>query len=85
MLGLECDLHEQIACSMSVFSTFNNKLIPKKNLFESCLSRHELKGTLQQHRKKGSTQEMHMQSGTATTHMSMQEQEKHIVTMTNFY
>ena len=55
---------------------FQQQVDSEKTLFESWLSRYNLKGTLQQHRKNESKRELYMQIGVATTHVSMREQEK---------
>ena len=61
---------------MKVFEKQSNQIVPKQNLFQSWILRHNIKGTLQPYSKKGSGRHLHIRLGTSTSPMSLQNQIK---------
>ena len=61
---------------MKVFEKQSNQIVPKQNLFQSWILRHNIKGTLQPYSKKGSGRHLHIKLGTSSSPVSLQNQVK---------
>ena len=67
------DACEQVMINVNLFTTINNKTIPKKNLIEKWSSDNKAHNVIMQHRKKGQPRQSHVRLGNNDDKNSLQQ------------